>query len=142
VPITVKEEIDVHGFATRMGTNLMPKVPVVRDAAFVARLRAAGAIVIGQTCMTEYGLSPLGVNPNRTMPRNVYDRGRLAGGSSTGAAVGCALGLTPLALGTDGGGSVRVPAAYNGIFGLKGAFRVRVTVHPAARRSFISACSA
>lgn len=119
VPIAVKEEFDVHGFATRLGTSHLPSIPAVRDAAFVARLRAAGAIVIGQTPMTEYGLSPLGVNPHRVMPRNVYDPRRLPGGSSTGSAVAAALGLVPLALGTDGGGSIRVPAAYNGIFGMK-----------------------
>ena len=130
VPIVVKEEIDVHGFATRLGTRHMPNIPVLHDAVFVARLRRAGAIVIGQTPMTEYGLSPLGANPHRTMPRNAHDSRRLAGGSSTGSAVACALGLVPLALGTDGGGSIRVPAGYNGIFGLKPTYgRIPVTGH-------------
>ncbi len=130
VPIAVKEEMDVEGFATRLGTSFMPFVPAARDAVLVARLRRAGAIVIGQTPMTEYGLSPLGVNAKREMPRNAYDAGRLAGGSSTGSAVAVALGIVPLALGTDGGGSIRVPAAYNGIFGLKPTYgRIPCTGH-------------
>lgn len=119
VPIAVKEEMDVEGIPTRLGTGFMPHVPAARDAAFVAALRKAGAIVVGQTPMTEYGLSPLGGNAARTMPRNAHDPGRLAGGSSTGSAVAVALGLVPLALGADGGGSIRVPAAYNGVYGIK-----------------------
>ncbi|HSU41875.1 MAG TPA: amidase, partial [Polyangiaceae bacterium] len=119
VPLVVKEELNVAGYATRLGTSFMPGTPAREDAVFVARLRRAGAIVLGQTPMTEYGLSPLGVNAHRRMPRNAHDEARLAGGSSTGSAVAVALGLVPFGLGTDGGGSVRVPAAYNGVFGLK-----------------------
>jgi aspartyl-tRNA(Asn)/glutamyl-tRNA(Gln) amidotransferase subunit A len=130
VPIAVKEEMDVAGFPTRLGTAFMSEEPAKHDAVCVERLRAAGAIVIGQTPMTEYGLSPLGANPHRTMPRNAHDASRLAGGSSTGSAVGVALGVFPLALGTDGGGSVRTPASYNGIFGLKPTYgRIPVTGH-------------
>ena len=130
VPIAVKEEIDVEGFATRLGTSFLGHERATRDALLVHRLRYAGAIVIAQTPMTEYGLSPLGVNPHRRMPRNTHDSGRLAGGSSTGSAVAVSLGLVPLALGTDGGGSIRVPAAYNGIFGLKPTYgRIAVTGH-------------
>jgi aspartyl-tRNA(Asn)/glutamyl-tRNA(Gln) amidotransferase subunit A len=130
VPIAVKEELDVVGFPTRLGTSFMSEEPAKRDAVFVARLRAAGAIVVGQTPMTEYGLSPLGANAHRSMPRNAHDPARLAGGSSTGSAVAVALGVVPLALGTDGGGSVRTPAAYNGIFGLKPTYgRIAITGH-------------
>ncbi|HEX6764401.1 MAG TPA: amidase, partial [Polyangiaceae bacterium] len=126
----VKEEIDVQGFPTRLGTSFMSEEPAARDAVFVERLRAAGAIVIGQTPMTEYGLSPLGANPHRAMPRNAHDSGRLAGGSSTGSAVAVALGVCPLGLGTDGGGSIRTPASYNGIFGLKPSYgRIPITGH-------------
>ena len=119
VPLVVKEEIDAAGYATRLGTSFMSHAPVARDAPFVARLRAAGAIVLGQTPMTEYGLSPLGVNAHRKLPRNALREAHLAGGSSTGSGVAVALGLAPLGLGTDAGGSIRVPAAYNGVFGLK-----------------------
>jgi aspartyl-tRNA(Asn)/glutamyl-tRNA(Gln) amidotransferase subunit A len=130
VPIAVKEELDVEGLPTRLGTAFMSDEPAKRDAVFVARLRAAGAIVVGQTPMTEYGLSPLGANAHRSMPRNAHDAARLAGGSSTGSAVAVALGVVPLALGTDGGGSVRTPAAYNGVFGLKPTYgRIAVTGH-------------
>lgn len=119
VPIAVKEEMDVRGLPTRLGTAFMDYKPAAKDATFVARLREAGAIVLGQTPMTEYGLSPLGGNPNRRMPRNAFAADRLAGGSSSGSSVGVALGVFPVGLGTDGGGSVRVPASYNGVFGLK-----------------------
>jgi len=130
VPYVVKEEMDVEGYATRLGTSFMPNDKATRDAVLVARLRAAGAIVIGQTPMTEYGLSPLGVNAHRTMPENAQREGHLAGGSSTGSAVAVALGLAPLGLGTDGGGSIRVPAAFNGIFGIKPSYgRIPCTGH-------------
>jgi aspartyl-tRNA(Asn)/glutamyl-tRNA(Gln) amidotransferase subunit A len=96
----------------------------------VARLRAAGAVVIGQTPMTEFGLSPLGGNSNRHMPRNPHDPGRLPGGSSSGSAVAVASGVTPLSLGCDGGGSIRIPAALCGVFGLKPTYgRVPQTGH-------------
>ncbi len=130
VPIAVKEEMDVLGLPTRLGTAFMDYEPAARDAVFVARLRELGAVVIGQTPMTEYGLSPLGGNPNRRMPRNAHAEGRLAGGSSSGSAVGVALGVFALGLGTDGGGSVRVPASYNGVFGLKPTYgRIPCTGH-------------
>jgi len=119
VPIGVKEEIDLCGFPTRMGTGYSGFRPSERDAPVVARLRAAGAVIVGQTPMTELGLSPLGANPHRRMPTNPHDPMRLAGGSSTGSAVAVALGLTPLSIGSDAGGSIRIPAAYTGVFGLK-----------------------
>jgi aspartyl-tRNA(Asn)/glutamyl-tRNA(Gln) amidotransferase subunit A len=100
----------------------------------VARLRAAGAIVIGQTFMTELGMTVLGTNVNRSMPRNPHDPTRLAGGSSTGAAVCVSVGVAPVALGLDGGGSIRNPAALNGVFGLKPTFgRIPVTGNAAAQ---------
>jgi aspartyl-tRNA(Asn)/glutamyl-tRNA(Gln) amidotransferase subunit A len=79
-------------------------------------------VIIGQTPMTEFGLSPLGCNPHRRMPRNPHDPTRLAGGSSTGSAVAVATGVTPVSLGCDGGGSIRIPAALSGVFGLKPTF--------------------
>jgi aspartyl-tRNA(Asn)/glutamyl-tRNA(Gln) amidotransferase subunit A len=130
IPIGVKEEVDTQGFVTRMGSNCLRRTPASADAVAVARLRAAGAIVIGQTPMTEFGLSPLGGNANRHMPRNPHDPRRLAGGSSTGSAVAVATGVTPLSLGCDGGGSIRIPAALCGVFGLKPTYgRVPQTGH-------------
>jgi aspartyl-tRNA(Asn)/glutamyl-tRNA(Gln) amidotransferase subunit A len=121
VVTVIKEELDVAGLPTGLGTPFLT-TPARRDATAVARLRAAGAIVLGQSPMTQFGLSPLGANPHRRMPRNAHDPSRLAGGSSTGSAVAVATGVVPFALGFDGGGSVRIPAAVNGVFGLKPTF--------------------
>jgi len=130
VPIAVKEEVDTRGFVTRMGSNCLQRSLASADAVAVARLRAAGAIVIGQTPMTEFGLSPMGGNANRHMPRNPHDPRRLPGGSSSGSAVAVATGVTPLSLGCDGGGSIRIPAALCGVFGLKPTYgRVPQTGH-------------
>lgn len=122
VPIAIKEEVDVAGLPTRLGTAFLPSTPAPQDSVAVARLRAAGAVVIGTTPMTEYGMSPLGGNVHRAMPRNAHDPTRLPGGSSSGSAVAVATGVVPVALGTDGGGSVRIPACLNGVFGLKPTF--------------------
>jgi aspartyl-tRNA(Asn)/glutamyl-tRNA(Gln) amidotransferase subunit A len=121
VVTVIKEELDVAGLPTGLGTRFLT-APAGLDATAVARLRAAGAIVLGQSPMTQFGLSPLGANPHRRMPRNAHDSSRLAGGSSTGSAVAVAAGVVPVALGFDGGGSVRIPAALNGVFGLKPTF--------------------
>lgn len=130
VPVVIKEEVDFQGLPTRLGTGWMPHAPATRDATCVARLRAAGAVLLGQTPMTEYGLSPLGVNTNRLMPRNPHSPAHLAGGSSTGSGVAVAIGVSPVALGVDGGGSIRVPAAFTGVFGLKPSFgRIPLTGH-------------
>ncbi|MES1174891.1 MAG: amidase [Myxococcales bacterium] len=130
VPIAVKEEVDTRGFVTRMGSNCLQRGLASADAVAVARLRAAGAVVIGQTPMTEFGLSPMGGNANRHMPRNPHDPRRLPGGSSSGSAVAVATGVTPLSLGCDGGGSIRIPAALCGVFGLKPTYgRVPQTGH-------------
>lgn len=122
VPIAIKEEVNQRGMRARLGTSFIPHDPSTADARAVARLRAAGAVIIGQTPMTEFGLSPLGGNQHRRMPRNPHDRTRLAGGSSTGSAVAVATGITPVSLGCDGGGSIRIPAALCGVFGLKPTF--------------------
>ncbi len=119
VPIAVKEELAVRGLPVRGGTDLSDPSAARQDATFVARLRAQGAIVLGSTPMTEYGMTPLGFNPKRTMPRNPHAPDRIAGGSSTGSAVAVATGLVPLALGGDGGGSIRIPSSLCGVFGIK-----------------------
>ncbi len=119
VPVVVKEQIAVRGLPTLAGTNYFPDEAAKEDAFTVRMLREAGALIIGHTVMTELGLSPLGNNPFRKMPRNPFAPGYMAGGSSTGSGVAVATGLVPIAVGVDGGGSVRIPAAHNGIFGLK-----------------------
>jgi len=119
VPTVIKEELAVRGLPTRGGSDLSDATPAAEDATLVARLRSAGAIVLGHAPMTEYGMTPLGFNPKRTMPRNPHAQDRLAGGSSTGSAVAVSTGLVPLAIGGDGGGSIRLPSALCGVFGIK-----------------------
>lgn len=119
IPIAVKEELHVEGFPTRVGTGWMPHTPAPADCVSIARLREAGAVIVGQTPMTEYGMSPLGGNVHRVMPRNPHNPRHLAGGSSTGSGVAVAEGVVPAAIGLDAGGSVRTPAAFTGVFGLK-----------------------
>ncbi len=119
VPVVIKEELAVRGLPTGCGSDLSDEALAADDATLVARLRAAGAIVLGHTPMTEYGTTPLGSNPKRTMPRNPHAVDRVAGGSSTGSAVAVATGLVPVAMGGDGGGSIRGPASLCGIFGIK-----------------------
>lgn len=119
VCFAVKEQTAVAGLPLQVGTRYRDAAPQKADATVVRRLRAAGAIVVGQTPMTELGMTPMGFNPHRQMPRNPHDPTRLAGGSSTGSGVAVATGLVPFALGADGGGSIRIPAALNGVFGIK-----------------------
>lgn len=122
VPFLVKDEFDVEGLPTTLGSRCGPHVLATRDAAVVARLRQAGAVLLCKTVLTEWGMSPLGNSVHQQMPHNAHHAERAAGGSSTGSAVGVALGIAPIAAGGDGGGSIRVPAALNGIFGLKPTF--------------------
>ncbi len=119
VPWAVKEQTSVRGLARRGGTSFLQPTAQAHDATAVARLRAAGAITIGTTLMTELGMTPNGANAKRAMPRNPHNQNHLAGGSSTGSGVAVATGLVPFALGADGGGSIRIPAAINGVFGIK-----------------------
>lgn len=121
IVVPVKEELDLDGQGYRLGRAMAARTDAV-DATAVRRLREAGAIVLGHTVMTEYGMSPLGTSTRRLLPRNAVRPDRLAGGSSTGSAVAVATGLCPVALGSDGGGSIRTPAAYNGLFGIKPTF--------------------
>ena len=122
VPVAVKDEYDVVGYGTTCGTKFLGKAPAEADALTVARLRAAGAVIFGKTNMSELGVAPSGVNPWHGIARNPYDPARDTGGSSTGSGACVGMGLTPIALGNDGGGSVRIPAAHNGVVGIKGTF--------------------
>lgn len=122
VPIVVKEQIAVKGLPRRLGGELPGPTPSAQDAPLVARLRQAGAIILGQTQMTELGMSPIGINPQRPALRNPHHAERAAGGSSTGSAVATALGLCAIAVGADGGGSIRIPAALCGVYGLKPSY--------------------
>jgi len=122
IPVSVKDLFDVAGDVTTAGSiALRHAPPATRDATAIARLRAAGFIPIGRTNMTEFAFSGLGINPHYDTPRNPYDRktGRIPGGSSSGAAVSVTDGMAMAALGTDTGGSCRIPAALCGIVGFK-----------------------
>jgi aspartyl-tRNA(Asn)/glutamyl-tRNA(Gln) amidotransferase subunit A len=122
LPVSIKDLFDVAGDVTTAGsTVLRGRPPATADAAAVARLRAAGAVVIGRSNMTEFAFSGIGINPHYGTPANPWDRAsrRIPGGSSSGAAVSVSDGLAAFALGTDTGGSVRIPAALCGIAGFK-----------------------
>jgi Asp-tRNA(Asn)/Glu-tRNA(Gln) amidotransferase A subunit family amidase len=121
VPVVVKDEVDLEGFPTTLGTSFL-NTPATRDSTVVARLKAAGAVILGKANMNEIGINPIGVNPHHGACRNPYDRSRICGGSSSGSAATVAAGLTPLAIGLDGGGSIRIPASLCGVVGLKPTF--------------------
>jgi aspartyl-tRNA(Asn)/glutamyl-tRNA(Gln) amidotransferase subunit A len=122
IPISVKDLFDIAGDVTTAGTIVLrDAAPASADAPVVARLRAAGFIPIGRTNMTEFAFSGIGINPHYGTPLSPYDRkaGRIPGGSSSGAAVSVADGMALGALGTDTGGSCRIPAAFCGLVGFK-----------------------
>lgn len=119
VPVAVKDEMDVAGLPTTLGTSFRSTEIAERDAFIVARLREAGAIIVGKTNMHEVGIGVTGLNPFHGTPVNPYAPWRYPGGSSSGSAGAVASGIVPMALGADGGGSIRIPAAYCGVFGLK-----------------------
>lgn len=131
VPVAIKDEVDLRGYPTTVGTSFLGKDDALEDASTVARLRAAGALLIGKANMHEIGIGVTGLNVHHGTARNPYDLQRATGGSSSGSASAVAAGLCPLALGADGGGSIRMPASLCGIVGLKPTFG-RVSEHGAA----------
>ena len=122
IPVSVKDLFDVAGDITRAGSKVLADAaPAASDATAVRRLRQAGAIIVGRTNMVEFAFSGLGLNPHYGTPRNPWDRatGRIPGGSSSGAAVSVSDGMAAMGLGSDTGGSVRIPAALCGLTGFK-----------------------
>jgi aspartyl-tRNA(Asn)/glutamyl-tRNA(Gln) amidotransferase subunit A len=121
VVVTIKDLFDVKGEVTRAGSKVLASrgKPATSDAAIVTRLREAGAVIVAKTNMTEFAYSGLGANPHFGTPGNPADRKRAPGGSSSGAAVAVADGIGEIAIGTDTGGSTRIPAALCGIVGFK-----------------------
>lgn len=119
VPFSVKDLLHARGVPTTMGSLIFAGQVPTEDAVPVRRLREAGAILIGKTTTPEFGHKPLTDSPLFGATRNPWDLSRTAGGSSGGAAAAVATGQAPLALGTDGGGSIRIPAACCGVVGLK-----------------------
>lgn len=122
VPVAIKDELDMVPLATGVGASFLGDKPASVDATAVKRLRDAGALLVGKTNMFEIGISPTGDNPIYGFARCPYNPDHDAGGSSGGSAVAVASGLVPLALGADGGGSIRIPASHCGIVGLKPTF--------------------
>jgi aspartyl-tRNA(Asn)/glutamyl-tRNA(Gln) amidotransferase subunit A len=125
IPVSVKDLFDVEGQVTRAGSRVLDDAPpAAADAIAVARLKRAGAVLVGRTNMSEFAFSGLGLNPHFGTPRSPYRRdvpgdARIAGGSSSGAAASVADGMAAVALGTDTGGSLRIPAALCGLTGFK-----------------------
>lgn len=117
IPVAIKDLIDVAGMPTGYGSKVHPPRMATQDAALVARLRAAGAVIFGKTNLLEYAYGI--AHPEIGQTNNPHDPSRTAGGSSGGSAAAVAAGIVPLAIGTDTGGSIRIPAAYCGIVGLK-----------------------
>ncbi|MBM4280835.1 MAG: amidase [Deltaproteobacteria bacterium] len=118
VPVVIKDELDVQGYATTLGTRFRRDV-AEHDSTVVARLKAAGALILGKGNMNEVGINPIGLNPHWGVCRNPWDRTKITGGSSSASAATVAAGLCPLSIGADGGGSIRIPAALCGVVGLK-----------------------
>ncbi|HXZ51498.1 MAG TPA: amidase [Burkholderiales bacterium] len=154
LPVSVKDLFDVGGDVTRAGSKLLAgAAPAERDAPVVARLRAAGAVIVGRTNMVEFAFGTTGINPHYGTPRNPWDRrtGRIPGGSSSGAAVAQADGMCAMALGSDTRGSIRIPAAMCGLTGFKptarrvpreGAFPLSYTLDSVGPLANTAACCA
>lgn len=118
--VSIKDLFDVAGEATTAGSIVLRDAPAAKsDAAIVSRLRRAGAVIIGKTNMVEFAFSGIGLNPHYGTPGNAVDPSRAPGGSSSGAGVSVAEGTSEISIGSDTGGSVRIPAAFNGVVGFK-----------------------
>ena len=150
--VSIKDLFDVKGEATRAGAKILADAPpATADAPVVRRLRAAGAVILAKTNMSEFAFTGLGANPHYGTPGNPADRARVPGGSSSGAAVAAADEMCDIAIGTDTGGSTRIPAAFCGVVGFKpskrriptdGAFPLSYTldsIGPLARS--VAACA-
>jgi aspartyl-tRNA(Asn)/glutamyl-tRNA(Gln) amidotransferase subunit A len=133
VPYTAKDLIAVKGAPMTFGSRTMATNVAAADAPVVERMNAAGAILIGKTTTSEFGCKAVGDNPLNGITRNPWNTGKTPGGSSAGAGASVAAGVTSLALGTDGGGSIRIPCCLTGLAGLKAQFgRIPLWPHSAA----------
>ncbi|MFB0491069.1 aspartyl-tRNA(Asn)/glutamyl-tRNA(Gln) amidotransferase subunit A [Methylobacterium sp. OAE515] len=134
--VSIKDLFDVAGETTRAGSILLADAaPARADAPVVARLRRAGAVILAKTNMSEFAFSGLGLNPHFGTPGNAADPARIPGGSSSGAGVSVGQGTSDIAIGSDTGGSVRIPASLNGVVGFKPTAR-RVPLDGAFPLSF------
>jgi aspartyl-tRNA(Asn)/glutamyl-tRNA(Gln) amidotransferase subunit A len=137
VPCTVKDLVDVTGFPTRRGSRLTDPAPAAEDAPLVLSLKRAGAVILGKTTTTEFGWKTPGDCPLTGITRNPWDMARTPGGSSCGAGAAGAAGFGPLHVGTDAGGSIRIPAAWCGLVGFKPSYG-RVPQWPAGAFAAVS----
>ncbi len=124
IPVAIKDVFATQGLPTTGGSRIADKEPAPHDAEAVARLRRAGAIVLGKTNLNEFAFGVTGINPHFGTVRNPWDAERIAGGSSSGSAAAVAAGMSPVALGTDTGGSVRIPASFVGVVGYKPTYEL------------------
>ncbi|MBN1147348.1 MAG: amidase [Anaerolineales bacterium] len=122
VPVAVKDEVDMLPYPTSVGTAFLGAQPAEHDSGAAARMRSAGALLIGKANMHEIGIGVTGLNPHHGTARNPYNPAHFTGGSSSGPAAATAAGLCPVAIGADGGGSIRIPASFCGLVGLKPTF--------------------
>src|SRR5918992_3857069 len=122
IPFSVKDLAVTRGVRTMRGSHIFADDVPAHDAPFVTRLKAAGGVMIGKTTTPEFGWKALGDSPLTGIPRNPWNRGVTTGGSSAGAAAAAAAGLGPIHQGSDGAGSIRIPAAFCGIYGLKPSY--------------------
>jgi aspartyl-tRNA(Asn)/glutamyl-tRNA(Gln) amidotransferase subunit A len=131
VPTAVKDIVETQGWPCRRGSRAMPDTPAAADAPVSARLREHGAVLIGATTTPEFGWKGVTDSPLTGITRNPWNLEKTPGGSSGGSSAALAAGLAALAVGTDGGGSIRIPAAFTGVFGIKPSFG-RVAAYPAS----------
>jgi aspartyl-tRNA(Asn)/glutamyl-tRNA(Gln) amidotransferase subunit A len=138
VPVTIKDLVLMRGFPTLRGSRVVdPNQDWSEDAPATARLREAGAVILGKTTTPEFGWKALGDSPLTGITRNPWDLSRTPGGSSAGAVAACAAGIGPLHVGSDGAGSIRIPSAFTAVFGFKPSFG-RVPAYPPSPMGFLS----
>jgi aspartyl-tRNA(Asn)/glutamyl-tRNA(Gln) amidotransferase subunit A len=137
VPATIKDLMLMRGLPTRRGSHLTENVPDTEDSPGVARLKEAGAVILGKTTTPEFGWIAVGDSPLTGITRNPWNLERTPGGSSAGAAAACAAGIGVLNLGSDGAGSIRIPACFSGVFGIKPSFGL-VPAYPPSPMGLLS----
>lgn len=137
VPVSIKDLLITKGVRTMRGSKIYEHFVPDEDAPSVLKLKAAGALMLGKTTTPEFGWKGITESPVTGISRNPWNLKRVCGGSSGGAGAAVAAGMGPLAVGTDGGGSIRIPASFNGIFGLKPSFG-RVAAYPPSAVAMLS----
>jgi len=137
VPVTIKDLVLMKGFPTRRGSRMIDLIEDLEDGPAVARLREAGAVILGKTTTPEFGWKAIGDSPLTGNTCNPWNLVRTPGGSSAGAAAACAAGIAPLHVGSDGAGSIRIPSSFTGIFGIKATFG-RVPAYPPSPMGLLS----